>query len=241
MALTHINLPPPGSSRQPPRSLGLTLDRETRVFLWRAAAAVTGSAVFGLIAARLLPLHWLLSSFLLAFAFGFSFVGGTGYRILRSIALNDASSSPTASWTGAEVSVSASIIIGFIALLLLGGNAALLLAAYGISIGVAYAVVKVACLQADCCRSVRATPFDLRRSEITISLATVVLATAALASGYAGLAAFTGVLGHLAARAFSRFMRRRLPNISAGLEARSIELTLLSVLLVTAALLALTG
>lgn len=208
--------------------------RKMRAFVWRAAAATTGAALFGLIAAPLLPIAWLPSSLVLAFSFGFAFVGGTGYRILRAVIARDPGSKASASWTGASVSATACVIAASIGLFLLGADVGLLVSAYAIALGTAYSLVKVACIEAGCCMATARGGFDLRHAEIAASLATVAVATGLLGGGYAGLAAIAGVFGHLGIRIFSRAMRQRLPRMDAGFDARAAELAFLSALVALA-------
>lgn len=210
--------------------------RKTRVFLWRAAAAVTGATLFGLIAAPLLPLPWLPSSLVLAFSFGVAFVGGTGYGIVRAVVFPAAASKVSASWTGASVSATASALAASAVLFLLGSDISFLVAAYAIALVAAYVLVKVGCIEAGCCRAAtRASRFDLRHIEIAASLAAVTAAALLLGNGHAGFAALVAVAGHLGTRIASRAMRQRLPRMETGFDARAAELTLLAALLATAA------
>lgn len=209
--------------------------RKTRVFLCRAAAAMTGAALFGLIAAPLLPLAWLPASLVLAFSFGFAFVGGTGYGIVRAVVFPAAASKTSASWTGASIAATASVLLASTVLFPLGGDVGLLVSAYAIALGVAYALVKAGCIEAGCCMAAaHASRFDLRRAEIASSLATVAVAALMLGNGHAGPAALVATLGHLGTRIASRAMRHRLPRMKTGFDARAAELALLSALLAVA-------
>ena len=209
--------------------------RKTRVFLWRLAAAMTGAALFGLVAAPLLPLPWLPASLVLALAFCVAFVGGSGYGIVGAVFFPEAGSKASASWTGASVSTAAGVAVAATVLVPLGGDLGLLLSAYAIAIGIAYSLAKAACLEAGCCTAVtRVAGLDLRHAEILASAVAVALAAGLLGAGQAGLAAIAGAAGHLSVRIASRAVRHGLPRIDAGFDAGVWELTLLSALLAAA-------
>lgn len=230
MTLTHIN-----ARHRDGHGRKAAPSRKTRVFLWRTAAAMTGAALFGLMAAPLLPLAWLPASLVLAFSFGFVFVGGTGYGIVRAVVFPAAASKTSASWTGASIAATASALLASTVLFPLGGDIGLLVSAYAIAVGAAYALVKVGCIEAGCCMAAtHASRFDLRRAEIAASLAAVAVAALLLGNGHAGLAALVATLGHLGTRIASRAMRHRLPRMETGVDARAAELTLLSALLAVA-------
>ena len=190
----------------------------SRVFLLRVASAIASATVFGLLAAPVLSWPHLPAAFVLAFCFGFFFVGGTGYRIVVAVALRDATRHTAASWTGATAASSLAAIAGAIVLAALGRDGVLLLAAYAVAINAAYLPVKLACLGAGCCVARRplAAPggrrLDLRRLEIGLTLAVLLVAFASLAGGAPAAAAILGLFGHMAVRLLSRWARRRMPH-----------------------------
>ncbi len=190
----------------------------SRVFLLRVASAIASAAAFGLLAAPVLSLPHLPAAFVLAFCFGFFFVGGTGYRILLAVALRDAARHTAASWTGATAASSLAALAAAIVLATLGRDDMLLLAAYALAINVAYLPVKLACLGAGCCVAGRplAAPggrrLDLRWLEIGLTLAALLVAFASLAGGAPSAAAILGLFGHMAVRLLSRWARRRMPH-----------------------------
>ncbi len=190
----------------------------SRVFLLRVASAIVSAAAFGLLAAPVLSWPHLQAAFFLAFCFGFFYVGGTGYRIVLAVALRDATRHTAASWTGATAASSLAALAAATVLAALGRDDMLLLAAYAVAINVAYLPVKLACLGAGCCVARRplAAPggrrLDLRRLEIGLTLAALLVALASLAGGEPSAAAILGLFGHLAVRLLSRWARRRMPH-----------------------------
>lgn len=185
------------------------------ILLLRLLSAIGASAMFGLLAARLLPYHWFWSAVLLAFMFGTAFMVGTGYRILIAVALRDTARSTAASWSGATTGITLFALIGGVVLRLMGGDAALFLAAFAVALNVAYLPVKFACLLAGCCtaqRPMTGLKADLRHIEIGTALALITMALLAFATGHLTLAALIGIGGHLALRYFSRWARNRLPQ-----------------------------
>ena len=214
---------------------GTSAGSRMRVFLWRVAATAAGAALFGLIAAPLLPFARLPSSLVLALSFGFAFVGGSGYGIVRAVFFPASESMVAASWTTASVSTTACVVAACAVLFPLGADVALLLSAYAIGLGIAYALGKAACIEAGCCAAAaRVAGFELRRAEIAASLAIVALAAGLLGGGHAGLAAIAGVSGHLSIRTVSCAMRQVLLRRNLGFNAAAWELTLLAALLAAA-------
>ncbi|MDZ7599824.1 MAG: hypothetical protein U1A06_00445 [Hoeflea sp.] len=192
----------------------LHLSRST---LLRLASAIGSAAVFGMLAAPVTQSAYWPSAFALAFIYGFFFVGGTGYRILIAVALQDMSRKASASWSGATTASALAALIAALLLFFQGReDAALLLAAYAVAINAAYIPVKLACVEAGCCHAHRRDRLvirnhDLRHVEIVASAFVLAAALAAIWAGAAGLAACLGVGGHLAIRLLSRWSRDRLP------------------------------
>lgn len=185
------------------------------ILFLRLLSAIGASAVFGLLAAGLLPYPWLLSAVLLAFAFGTAFMVGTGYRILIAVAFRNPAIKAAASWSGATTGMAIFALLGWGYLSLTRGNGPLFLAAFAVALNIAYLPVKGACLLAGCCTAQRRIPgviADLRHLEIGIALALAGCAGLALGSGHLSLAALIGIGGHLALRYTSRWARNRLPE-----------------------------
>jgi len=219
-----------------------------RIFAPKLASALGSAATFGLIAAPLLPFPLLVSAALLAFGFGFFFLGGTGYRILIAVFLKDPARNTATTWSGA-VAFSALAAIGVWAGLIAAGEpaAGLVLAAYAIAINTAYLFVKLACLEAGCCRAKQTLPRPRwLRHEPDLRLLEVLSTSAVLAFSYWGLfimqnaplAAIAGLGGHLAIRLFSRWARQRLPRSPGEIPASGLELiplTLAALIAITTA------
>lgn len=219
----------------------MTTSAALQTFTFKLIAVLAGSAAFGLIAAPLLPCPHLVSAFLLAFGFGFFFVGGTGYRILIAVLLKDAGRHTATSWSGAVAISSLAMLTAWTVLSVSGHTAGLLPAAYAIAINVAYTCVKLSCLRAGCCHAQQNIPLwpghparpDLRLLEITFTVLIVAITCwlwFALQTAY--LSAAIGLGGHLAVRLLSRFARRRLPRAimelgKSGLELAPLSLSLL--------------
>lgn len=185
------------------------------ILFLRLLSAIGASAVFGLLAAGLLPYPWLLSAVLLAFAFGTAFMVGTGYRILIAVAFRNPAIKAAASWSGATTGITLFALLGWWGLHLRGGNGPLFLAAFAVALNIAYLPVKGACLLAGCCTAQRRIPgvtADLRHLEIGTALALAGCAGLALGMGHLPLAAMIGICGHLAQRYASRWARNRLPE-----------------------------
>lgn len=204
-----------------------------RAFLYRLASATAGAACFGLVAAPLAPLPFWPAAFLLAFAYGFVFLGGAGYRILWAVARRDPRADASVSWTGGATAAALAAIIAASALAVAGHDAARLVAGFGVAANVSYAFAKLACLEAGCCGAVRPLPggLDLRRVEFGATLAILALALAALAANAPAVAALGGVGGHLALRIGSRLARDRRPKGVMSLAGTGQELLPLLVLL----------
>lgn len=203
--------------------------------LARASAAVGSAAAFGLIAAPLLPFAPIFAAPLMAIAFGFFFLLGTGHRILIAVIRRDFGSPAGASWTGASTVSTLAVAALVLILASTGGNAGLALAAHAAAINTAYLLVKLGCHQAGCCRSERARPGwpDLRMAEAAVAgclIASVLLLLSIEQSTAAGL---VGVTGHLAVRVVSRRERNRLPQALLSLGGRGQELVALPLLLAT--------
>ncbi|MDP3524164.1 MAG: hypothetical protein Q8S27_06260 [Hoeflea sp.] len=196
----------------------LHLSRST---LLRLASAIGSAAAFGMLAAPVTRSAYWPSAFALAFIYGVFFVGGTGFRILIAVALQDMSRKASASWSGATTASALAALIAALLLFFQGReDAALLLAAYAVAINAAYIPVKLACVKAGCCHAHRRDRLvirnhDLRHVEIVASAFVLAAALAAIWAGAAGLAACLGVGGHLAIRLLSRWSRDRLPAAGA--------------------------
>lgn len=189
----------------------------SRAFLFRLASAIAGAASFGLVAAPMAlpaPLPFWPAAFLFAFAYGFVFLGGAGYRILSAIALRDPSADASVSWTGGATAAALATILAAGALAVAGHDAARLVAGFGVAANVSYAFAKLGCIEAGCCAAVRPLPgrFDLRLVELGATLAILALALSALAAKVPALAAAAGVGGHLVLRLGSRLARDRRPK-----------------------------
>lgn len=186
----------------------------------RLVGAVGGAAVFGLVAAGMLPPWRMTVAIGLGFCFGVAFVGGTGYRILIAVALRDPNRSTAASWTGASAFAALAALGGYGAARLAGLEADWVLAGFGLAINAAYLPVKLACLLAGCCRAVHPAAIrmladgraDLRLVEVGWTGAVAAAGLLAAATGSAGVAAVIGLGGHLADRLGSRWARQRLPD-----------------------------
>ena len=218
--------------------ISLTLDkvRVSRATLFRLTSAVGSAAIFGMLAAPVTEAGYWPSAFALAFIYGFFFVGGTGYRILIAVAFQDAARKASASWSGATT---ASALAALAAALLLAGrdgHANLVLAAYAVAINAAYVPVKFACLEAGCCHAHHRDPFlirdhDLRRVEIALSAVVLATSLTAIWAGALGVAAISGIGGHLAIRLLSRWSRDRLPGSGLEEEIKGQELLPLALVL----------
>jgi hypothetical protein len=198
----------------------------------RVASAVASSALFGLLSAKLLPFDFWTSAFLLAFVFGFFFVGGTGYRILIAVALRDPSLHAAASWSGASAISGLAVLAAAAALVLADLDASLLLAAYALAINAAYGLVKIACLNAGCCQtSCRhqhlLAGLDLRAAEFAGTALVIILAAGLFRLDLLALAATVGLGGHLAIRFISRWFRDRMPVSLSALTRVGQELPIL--------------
>ena len=193
----------------------------SRSTLLRLASAIGSAAIFGMLAAPVLRGAYWPSAFALAFVYGFFFVGGTGFRILLAVALQDASRKASASWSGATTASALAALAAALLLLLRGGqDAVILLAAYAVAINTAYIPVKFACVEAGCCHAHRRDRLvirdhDLRHVEIVASAVVLAATLMAIWAGATGLAACLGVGGHLAIRLLSRWSRDRLPAAGA--------------------------
>jgi hypothetical protein len=169
------------------------------------------------LSARILPFGFWPSAFLLAFLFGFFFVGGTGYRILIAVALRDPSVHAAASWSGASAVSGLAALGAAVALALAGRDGAVLLAAYAIAINAAYALVKMACFNAGCCRTLHRhrhllAGADLRVAEFAATATVVALAGILFWLDRFALSAAVAFAGHLAIRLASRWLRERMPD-----------------------------
>lgn len=197
---------------------GLPLSAASSVFPLRLASAVLSAAAFGLIAAPLISLTYWPAAFLLAFGYGFFFLGGTGYRILVAVALRDPSRNTAASWSGATAASALAALVAGVALWLAGSDPALLLAAYAVAINFAYLFVKLACLGAGCCTARRpliapsGQEPDLRHIELALTLVTLVGSAACLVSVSPAATALVGLTGHVGVRLLSRWARYRMPS-----------------------------
>tara|TARA_R110002020_G_scaffold27424_9_gene88380 strand:+ start:12420 stop:13109 length:690 start_codon:yes stop_codon:yes gene_type:complete len=211
----------------------------SRSTLLRLASAIGSAAVFGMLAAPVLQAAYWPSAFALAFIYGFFFVGGTGFRILIAVAVQDASRKASASWSGATTA-SALAVLAVALLLGPGGQEApLLLAAYAVAINFAYIPVKLACVEAGCCHAHRRDRLvirdhDLRHVEITASVVVLAASLATLWAGSAGMAACLGAGGHLAIRLLSRWSRDRLPASGLPNEIKGQELVPLALVFAAA-------
>ena len=192
-----------------------------RVAVLKFTAVIASAAVFGLLAAKILPLQWLFSAFLLACVFGLFFVGGTGYRILIAVFFNDPSRNTATSWAGAIAFSTLAVVVAILFIVPSENHKLLLLASYGMAINAGYILVKLACLDAGCCRVhmdgmsprlLEVIP-DLRIIEFLASIAIFALSFyLALIEMQLFLAAIVSLAGHLIVRVLSRFARNRLPK-----------------------------
>lgn len=181
-----------------------------RIFLLRILAAVGSSAIFGLVSTSTHEGISLVPAVFVAFLFGTAFVGGTGYRIIRSVFANEHAASP-ASWSGAAA---ASAIAGLLALALWTrtmDHAARVMLAYALAINFAYFAVKASCALAGCCHAevrIAGRTFGLRAVELIITL-TLLALVCLLSFHNFWLAAFVGLAGHTVLRLYSRDKRCR--------------------------------
>ncbi|HEV7274718.1 MAG TPA: hypothetical protein VGN80_00345 [Devosiaceae bacterium] len=184
--------------------------RSPLVFPLKALAAVSSSAVFGLVAALAFE-QWSLGVAVgLGFLFGTAFIAGTGYRILVALWQRQLRYAPT-SWSGATATSAMASAAGFVALVLAGHAGAPLLLGFALAINIAYFCVKLGCLLAGCCGSREGgveRGFDLRHLEIGWTLLILVLA-AITGVLQPAVGASLGVLGHVLLRLFSRARRGR--------------------------------
>jgi hypothetical protein len=211
----------------------LSLSRAT---VLRLVSAVGSAAVFGLLVAPVIDGRYWPSAFALAFGFGFFFVGGTGYRILIAVALQDASRKASASWSGATAASSLAALAFAVLQIAGGGSGLVVLAGYAAAINTAYIPVKFACLEAGCCHAHKRDRIvirdrDLRHVEIVFSTAFLAGTLATLWFGLPAVAAVIGIGGHLSVRLLSRWSRRRLPGSGLDEEAKGQELLPLGMLL----------
>lgn len=183
------------------------------VFSARLAAALTSSTLFGLTAAGAFPPWSLLTAFLLAFAFGTFFVGGTGYRILIAVARGRQEPAP-ASWSGAATG-SALLVLALALAAWPAGGAVHVLAGFALAINAAYVLVKTSCALVGCCMVDRRlhphwpAGLDLRIIEIGVSLVALAVTAGLVLAGETRLAALAGILAHVAMRLVSRWLRGR--------------------------------
>jgi hypothetical protein len=180
------------------------------IFGFRLASACGSSAIFGLIATSQAGAISLASALLAGFLFGTAFVGGTGYRIIRSVLANAQVSSP-ASWSGAAAASALACLVALPFWLWTGNDASRLLLAYALAINFAYLAVKIACSLAGCCHAdIRAfgRVWGLRRVEIGLTLA-IFASAALLCLMDVWLGAMIGLVGHTLLRLYSRAQRGR--------------------------------
>lgn len=220
-------------------SLALCKLSVSRATILRLVSAIGSAAIFGMLAAPVTGSAYWPSAFLLAFMYGFFFVGGTGYRILIAVAAQDASRKASASWSGATTASALAAVAGAIMLVARDGAASLVLAAYALAINAAYIPVKLACIEAGCCHAHRRDAVvirdhDLRRVEIVLSAATLAISLMAIRVGAFGIAAVAGLGGHLGVRALSRWSRDRLPGTGSKDEVKGQEFLALALALLAA-------
>ncbi|WP_372424692.1 hypothetical protein [Salinarimonas chemoclinalis] len=225
--------------------VGYVATRTGRTLGYRLGSAVIGAASFGLVAAPLLPLSYLPAAVILAFLYGFFFLGGAGYRILTAVTRRDAGAPAPVSWTGGAAASALAAALAGVALTLASGDGALLLAAYAVGANVSYAFAKLGCLEAGCCAAARPVPLlarlDLRVAEVAATLAILALAGGGLAAGLPAAAALAGIGGHLLVRIVSRWARDRRPRGVLTLSGTGQELIPLLAVLGVAMGLALSG
>ena len=189
-----------------------------QIFVLRLSSAMLGAALFGLLSAPLLGFPGLVSAILLAFCYGFFFVGGTGYRILVAVAVRDPHRQATPSWAGAAAVSTLAVVVAAIVLATMNGDATVLLAAHAVALNAAYLPVKFACILAQCCGARRpfgpfgGRPLDLRRLEFVLTFLTFAAALLCLANGAAAVGVAVGLAGHLGVRLLSRWARHRMPR-----------------------------
>lgn len=192
----------------------MTTDRQhafaALIFPTRVVAAVSGSVVYGLVAAQAIEPWSLYVAVGLGFLFGAFFVAGTGYRILLAVWQRQMRYAPP-SWSGATAASALASAVGFIVLVSNGFAGTHLLLAFALAINVAYLWVKLGCVLAGCCGApvtLLRREFDLRHLEI--SSAVVVLLMAVIAGMLRpGIGAGLGIAGHIIVRLFSRARRDR--------------------------------
>lgn len=198
---------------------------KSNIFLTRIAAAVSASAIFGLLFAGGIGGSYWLTAVGLAVLYGFFFLLGTGYRIVLATFLASWRQNASATWSGAAASIALATAGGIAVLSADPPLAARFAAASGLALNVAYVLVKQACVGAGCCHALRyRKSHDLRRLEMISTGAIAVVAGLAVLSGRDGAAALLAFGGHLAVRYYSRFARGRLPANALYQSGRGLEL-----------------
>lgn len=184
--------------------------RGTAIFATRTLAAVGSSAMFGLVATSTAQGIALLPAVLAGFLFGTVFVGGTGYRIIRSAWSSVHVASP-ASWSGAAAASAIACLIAMLVWPRTMDGAARLLLGYGLAINFAYLAVKVSCALAGCCHAdvrLLGRVFGLRQVEIGATSA-ILMSAAILSLVDLWLGALVALVGHTLLRLYSRGKRVR--------------------------------
>jgi len=188
----------------------LSVPLGARIFILRILAAVGSAAIFGLVATSTSAGISLIPAVFVAFLFGTAFVGGTGYRIIRSVFTSEHIASP-ASWSGAAAASAIACLLALALWTRTMDHAARVMLGYTLAINFAYLAVKASCALAGCCHAevrIAHRTFGLRAVELTITL--ILLALVSLLSLLDfWLAAFAGLAGHTALRFYSRAKRCR--------------------------------
>jgi hypothetical protein len=182
----------------------------TRIFLLRVLAAVGSSAIFGLVATSTSEGIALLPAVLVAIVFGTAFVGGTGYRIIKSVWTKAQVASP-ASWSGAAAGSAIASILALAVWTRTEDHVARVLLGYSLAINFSYLCVKASCTLAGCCHAdIRLLGRDLGLRVVEFATTVLILVTAlTLDFFHLWLGALVGLLGHTLLRLYSRWRRGR--------------------------------
>ncbi len=205
----------------------------SRTLFLRLFAVVSASTVFGLIASTGAGTRYWGAAVGLAILFGFFFLLGTGHRILLAIFISQWRRQVSATWAGAAASVALATVTCILVNKEQSARAMHYAASAGLAINVAYPFVKMACIEAGCCRALRyRKSIDLRWQEIILSAHILAATGLAILASRDAIAASLAFGGHLALRYYSRFARGRLPPN--GLYQAGIGLEIVPLIAVTA-------
>ena len=190
--------------------------RPQRVLALRLAAVAAGAVVFGALAAPVGAAADLPGAVALAAGFAAAMLAGSAWRVLAAVAAADPARRADATWSGAAAAVSVAALLTAAFATAAGADGARLLAVAGLGLNASYAIARLACLEAGCCRAcvgpLAARGPDLRGVEIGATLTILGAAATLLVSLGPAPAALAAFAGHLGVRVASRRARADWPD-----------------------------